>query len=35
MGRSTEGGIGLSEPKKQYRSWTAEQKLAIVLAGHP
>jgi transposase-like protein len=23
----------LSEQKKQYRSWTAEQKLAIVLAG--
>ena len=23
----------MSEQKKQYRSWTAEQKLAIVLAG--
>jgi len=33
MGRSTEGRQRLSEQKKQYRSWTAEQKIAIVLAG--
>src|SRR4051794_27656088 len=32
MGRSTTGGRRLSEQRK-YRSWTAEQKLAIVLAG--
>jgi transposase len=32
MGRSTNRRIGLSEQRK-YRSWTAEQKLAIVLAG--
>jgi transposase len=32
MGRSTKRRIGLSEQRK-YRSWTAEQKLAIVLAG--
>jgi transposase-like protein len=25
--------IGLSEQKKQYRSWTAQQKVEIVLAG--
>jgi transposase-like protein len=25
--------MGLSEQKKQYRSWTAKQKLEIVLAG--
>jgi transposase-like protein len=25
--------IGLSERKKQYRSWTAQQKIEIVLAG--
>ena len=32
MGRSTEKGeIGLSEQRK-YRSWTAQQKLEIVLA---
>ena len=33
MGRSTNKERRLSEQKKQYRSWTAEQKLAIVLAG--
>ena len=32
MGRSTEKEIGLSEQRK-YRSWTAKQKLEIVLAG--
>ena len=32
MGRSTEEEIGLSEQRK-YRSWTAQQKLEIVLAG--
>jgi len=32
MGRSTEGRVGLSEQRK-YRSWTAQQKLEIVLAG--
>src|SRR5689334_11607296 len=32
MGRSSNRRIGLSEQRK-YRSWTAEQKLAIVLAG--
>src|SRR4029453_17534277 len=32
MGRSTEGRQGLSEQRK-YRSWTAERKIAIVLAG--
>src|SRR5260370_22817074 len=32
MGRSTEKEIGLSEQRK-YRSWTAQQKLEIVLAG--
>ena len=32
MGRSIEGRRGLSEQKK-YRSWTAEQKIEIVLAG--
>lgn len=32
MGRSTDKETGLSEQRK-YRSWTAEQKLAIVLAG--
>src|SRR6059058_5711007 len=31
MGRSTEGRTRLSEQKK-YRTWTAEQKIAIVLA---
>jgi transposase-like protein len=25
--------MGLSEQRKQYRSWTAQQKLEIVLAG--
>jgi hypothetical protein len=25
----------LSEQKKQYRSWTAEQRIVIVLAAHP
>ena len=32
MGRSTKEEIGLSEQRK-YRSWTAQQKLEIVLAG--
>ena len=32
MGRSTEGRLGLSEQRK-YRTWTARQKIAIVLAG--
>ena len=32
MGRSTEGSTGLSEQRK-YRSWTAQQKIEIVLAG--
>jgi transposase len=32
MGRSTEKETGLSEQRK-YRSWTAQQKLEIVLAG--
>jgi transposase len=32
MGRSTEGRARLSERRK-YRSWTAKQKLEIVLAG--
>jgi transposase len=32
MGRSTEKEIGLSEQRK-HRSWTAQQKLEIVLAG--
>src|SRR5580765_502529 len=32
MGRSTKEETRLSEQRK-YRSWTAEQKLAIVLAG--
>jgi transposase len=32
MGRSTEEETGLSEQRK-YRSWTAQQKLEIVLAG--
>ena len=32
MGRSTDKETRLSEQRK-YRSWTAEQKLAIVLAG--
>jgi len=32
MGRSTEKESGLSEQRK-YRSWTAQQKLEIVLAG--
>src|SRR3954462_946498 len=32
MGRSTEGRTGLSEQRK-YRTWTAQQKLEIVLAG--
>jgi transposase len=32
MGRSTEGRTRLSEQRK-YRTWTAEQKIAIVLAG--
>src|SRR5437763_11388566 len=32
MGRSTEKEKGLSEQRK-YRSWTAQQKLEIVLAG--
>jgi transposase len=31
-GRSTGGGDGLSEQRK-YRSWSAQQKLGIVLAG--
>ncbi len=31
MGRSTERRIGLSEQRK-YRSWTAQQKIEIVLA---
>jgi transposase-like protein len=33
MGRSTDKETGLSEQRKQYRSWTAQQKLEIVLAG--
>ena len=33
MGRSADGRRRLSEQKKQYRSWTAQQKIAIVLAG--
>ena len=33
MGRSTKEETRLSEQRKQYRSWTAEQKIAIVLAG--
>jgi transposase len=32
MGRSTDEETGLSEQRK-YRSWTARQKLEIVLAG--
>src|SRR2546421_7053741 len=32
MGRSTEGRTGLSERRK-YRTFTAQQKLEIVLAG--
>src|SRR6266576_161486 len=32
MGRSTDKEIGLSEQRK-YRSWTAQQKLEIVLSG--
>ena len=32
IGRSTEEEIGLSEQRK-YRSWTAQQKIEIVLAG--
>jgi transposase len=32
MGRSTEKETGLGEQRK-YRSWTAQQKLEIVLAG--
>ena len=32
MGRLTDKEMGLSEQRK-YRSWTAKQKLAIVLAG--
>ncbi len=32
MGRSTKEEIGLSEQRK-YRSWTAQRKLEIVLAG--
>ena len=32
MGRSTDKETGLSEQRK-YRSWTARQKLEIVLAG--
>jgi transposase len=32
MGRSTEEEIGLSEQRK-YRSWSAQQKLEIVVAG--
>jgi hypothetical protein len=32
MGRSTYKETGLSEQRK-YRSWTAQQKLEIVLAG--
>ena len=32
MGRSTKEAIRLSEQRK-YRSWTAQQKLEIVLAG--
>ncbi len=32
MGRSTDKETGLSEQRK-YRSWTAQQKLEIVLAG--
>jgi transposase len=32
MGRSTEGRTRLSERRK-YRSWTAKQKVEIVLAG--
>src|SRR6266508_2010172 len=33
MGRSTDKETGLSEQRKQYRSWTAQQKIAILLAG--
>ena len=33
MGRSTRRRIELSDNKKQYRSWTVQQKLEIVLAG--
>jgi transposase len=32
MGRSTDKETGLSE-QRRYRSWTAEQKIEIVLAG--
>ena len=32
MGRSTEKETGLSE-QREYRSWTAQQKIEIVLAG--
>ena len=32
MGRSTDKGMRLSEQRK-YRSWTAKQKIEIVLAG--
>ena len=34
MGRSTEVETRLSEQRK-YRSWTAQQKIEIVLAGRP
>src|SRR5213083_1091566 len=33
MGRSTDKETRLSEQRKQYRSWTAQQKIEIVLAG--
>jgi transposase len=33
MGRSTDKEMRLSEQRKQYRTWTAQQKIEIVLAG--
>jgi transposase len=33
MGRSTREETRLSEQRKKYRSWTAQQKIEIVLAG--
>jgi transposase-like protein len=33
MGRSTDRETRLSEQRKKYRSWTAQQKIEIVLAG--
>jgi transposase len=33
MGRSTKEETRLSEQRKKYRSWTAQRKIEIVLAG--